>query len=104
MADAPGGFLAYTGGKIVREVIEMSYTDWHFAERLMSLSVEEELGRAESHRLRSLAAGGHRGWLVSQACRMLGQLGTQMVIAGERLKRFYIPEPQTLEGQISRSK
>jgi hypothetical protein len=84
--------------------MEMFGTDLYLTERMMSLSVKEAQDQAETRRLKSQATGEQRGWLVSQACRVLAQLGTYLVVTGERLKGYQIPERRALEGQVSGSK
>jgi len=82
----------------------MTDRDWHLAERFMSTTVKEEHGQAEMRRLRRLAARERRGWLASQTYLLLAQLGARLVIAGNRLQQYQLPEPQTAVGQMSRSK
>lgn len=67
-------------------------TDYRSAEAMMALRVREARRRAEYHRL--CQAGVERRWLLSQqGCRLVQQLGRQLVMVGERLEGYGLPQP-----------
>ena len=71
----------------------MSYTDYHFGERLMDLRVEEEQRQVELRRLQREARKAHQGWLSRQRCWCLCQLGSLLVSLGVRLLHAGLPQP-----------
>jgi len=71
----------------------MSYTDYHFGERLMDLRVQEEQHQAELRRLQREARKAHQGWLPRQRSWCLCQLGSLLVSLGVRLLHASLPQP-----------
>jgi hypothetical protein len=71
----------------------MSYTDYHFGERLMDLRVQEERHQAELRRLQREARRAHQGRLSCQSCWLLCQFGNLLVSLGVRLLHASLPQP-----------
>jgi hypothetical protein len=63
----------------------MSYTDYHFGDRLLDLRVQEEQHQTEFRRLQREAWRAHPGLLARQSCWLLCQIGTLFVSLGVRL-------------------
>jgi len=78
----------------------MSYTDYHFGERLMDLRVQEERRQAELGALQREARKAQPGWLSRQRCRFLCQVGNLFVSLGVRLLRAGLPQPLPLGEQM----
>jgi hypothetical protein len=78
----------------------MSYTDYHFGDRLMDLRVQEERQQAELRGLQREAAKAHPDWLSRQRCRLLCQVGSLFVSLGVRLLRAGLPQPLPLGEQM----
>lgn len=78
----------------------MSYTDYHFGDRLMVLRVQEERHQAELRGIQREAANAHPGWLSRQRCRLLCQVGNLFVSLGVRLLRAGLPQPLPLGEQM----
>ena len=78
----------------------MSYTDYHFGERLMDLRVHEERRQAELRRLQREARRLDQGWLSRQSCRLLCQLGSLFVSLGVRLLHAGLPQPLPVREQM----
>ena len=78
----------------------MSYTDYHFGDRLMDLRVQEERQQAELRGLQREAAKARPGWLSRQRCRLLCQVGNLLVSLGVRLLRAGLPQPLPLGEQM----
>jgi hypothetical protein len=76
----------------------MSYTDYHFGERLMDLRVQEERHDAELHRLQREARRARPGLLSRQSHWLLSQLGSLFVSLGVRLLHASLPQPRPAEG------
>ena len=72
----------------------MSYTDYHFGDRLMDLRVQEERYQAETRRLQREARRAHPGLLSLQSCWLLCQLGRLFVSLGVRLLHAGLPQPR----------
>jgi hypothetical protein len=72
----------------------MSYTDYHFGERLMDLRVQEEQHQAELRRLQGEARRAHPGRLSRQSCWFLCRLGSLLVSLGVRLRQAGRPQPR----------
>ena len=71
----------------------MSYTDYHFGERLMELRVQEERQRAELRGLQREAAKAQASWLSRPRYRFLYQVGNLLVSLGVRLLHAGMPQP-----------
>jgi hypothetical protein len=78
----------------------MSYTDYHFAERLMDLRVQEERQQAELRDLQREALKAHPGWLSRKRCWLQCQLGNLFVSLGVRLLRASLPQPFPVGKQV----
>jgi hypothetical protein len=72
----------------------MSYTDYHFGDRLMDLRVQEERYQAETRRLQREARRARPGLLSRQSCWLLCQLGRLFVSLGVRLLHAGLPQPR----------
>ncbi len=66
----------------------MSYGDWFFAERVMNLRVEEELGQAEDRRRASSNRLGRRMGLAWRGRWLLCGLGYRLVVLGAWLEEY----------------
>jgi hypothetical protein len=78
----------------------MSYTDYHFGDRLMDLRVQEERHQAELRRLQCEARRAHPGWLSRHCCWLLCQLGSLFVSLGVRLLHAGLPQPRPAGEQM----
>lgn len=78
----------------------MSYSDYHFGDRLMALRVQEEQHRAELGRLQREARRAHEGWLSRQWCWLLCRLGSLLVSVGVRLLHTGLPQPRPAGEQV----
>ena len=78
----------------------MSYTDYHFGERLMDLRVQEERRQVALRRLQSEARKGHQGWVFQKRCWFLCQAGSLFMSLGVRLLRAGLPQPLPAGEQI----
>ena len=61
--------------------------DLYSAEQTMSGRTEERRHRARLRHLASQGTAQRPGWLAQQRCRMLHQVGRQLVLLGQRLQR-----------------
>lgn len=68
----------------------MSYGDWLFAERVMDLRVEEELGQATARRRARQATGGRESKLSWQGRWLLCGLGYRLVAVGAWLEEYSV--------------
>jgi hypothetical protein len=78
----------------------MSYTDYHFGERLMELRVQEERRQTALRRLQREARAAHQGWLPRQSCWLLCRLGGLFVSLGVRLLHAGLPQPRSTAEQM----
>jgi hypothetical protein len=69
----------------------MSYGDLLFAERVMDLRVEEELGRATAGRLARQVKGRRESKLSWQGRWLLCGLGYRLVAVGAWLEQYSLP-------------
>lgn len=77
----------------------MSYTDWHYAERLMNLRVEEESARTQARRRASLV---RKARLASPSQRvrwLLCEVGYRLVALGAWLEGTLPANGHPSEGQ-----
>lgn len=77
----------------------MSYTDYHFAERLVDLRVQEEQLQTARRRLQREARAAHQGWLSRQGCWLVCRAGSLFVSLGVRLLHAGLPQPRSATQQ-----
>jgi hypothetical protein len=75
--------------------------DLYVAEMIMDARVGEALHAAEERRLLRAARLVRRGWLFRQRCWLLCQLGHLLIALGQRLRDLGLPEPLSLEGELT---
>jgi len=78
----------------------MSYTDYHFGDRLMDLRVHEEQHQADRRRLQRQARRVQPGLFSRQSCWLLCQLGSLFVSVGVRLLYAGLPQPRPAGEQM----
>jgi hypothetical protein len=71
----------------------MSFTDYHFEDRLMQLRVRKEHRQAELRGLQREARKADPRWMDRQRCWLLCQLGKLLVSWGTWLLQAGLPEP-----------
>jgi hypothetical protein len=77
----------------------MCQRDMLFAERLMTINMDEESRRAQSHRLVRQARAGQQTWLSRQARPMLVQVGRGLVALGRWFQQVGPSQSHPVEGQ-----
>ena len=71
----------------------MCYVDYRSAEEIMHLRAEEARHHAQLRELRRQVEGNQQGWPARQGCWLLYQLGHRLVVVGQRLERYGLPQP-----------
>jgi hypothetical protein len=80
----------------------MFYRDFHLAEAIVKIRLQETARRCEARRLLRQAGIDQRGWWTRQRCWLSCHLGRLLVALGQRLQQYGQPSATLLNGQISR--
>jgi hypothetical protein len=73
----------------------------YVAESIMEIRVRETLRDAEERRLLRRARLVRRGWFYRQRCWLLCQLGRLLIALGQRVRDLGLPEPFSLEQELT---